>query len=152
MKTLALASLLLAFAAPSFAASEASCSKSYVFEIDARPVDGNLIRVSLLEDQEGTFSADRTVITAGFGFPVETTVTELGQSLTCVETEDKGVLSSLNCSIDMRPADGFLTEVIATRNEAGRYDIVLHRSAYSMIDSSIFDETTEVASNLKRVK
>lgn len=48
---------------------------------DARPFDGNLVKIIFSIDENGKYSARQVVTTAGFGSAPETTVTDLASDL-----------------------------------------------------------------------
>lgn len=128
-------------------------SDSYVFELDARYVDGALDRVTIEKNADGTYSANHLRVTPGFGAPVESTLVELGQGLKCLELRPDDSFWGVTCSVDNRPADGLLVEVIVRKDQNGRFDVSLREAAYSMIPGvESYDETTVIASDLKLLK
>lgn len=120
----------------------------YSFSVDRRPVDGNFETITVQKDQFGTYNANLRVVTAGFGFPSTDTTEELGTGLSCVESKKGRALSKLKCSVDLRPADGALTELTLTRNAEGLYDATLRQATYSNLISPATDVTNEIAFGL----
>jgi hypothetical protein len=120
----------------------------YSFSVDRRPVDGNFESITVQKDEFGTYTANLRVITAGFGFPSTDTTEELGIGLTCAESRKGRTLRVLKCSVDMRPADGELTELTLTRNTEGLYDATLRKATYATLMGPATDVTNEIAFGL----
>ena len=156
MKTFALLALLTTLTACGTSAETSETShykpakaKSYSFTVDARPVDGNYQNITVKQNESGSYDADLHVITAGFGFPVEDTVTNLAQNLECVANKHGRNLLALKCEIDLRPADGELIVLKVKRNSEGRYDATLRNARYATLQAPETDVTTEIAYGLE---
>jgi len=68
---------------------------------DMRPVDGNLDEVTLTLQDNGKYTAEHRVVTAGFGSPSETKVTKIASNLTCnFATENARLLECYKSSSD----------------------------------------------------
>jgi hypothetical protein len=122
--------------------------KVYSFSVDRRPVDGNFESITVQKDEFGTYSASYRVITSGFGFPSTDTSEELGTGLSCTESRKGRTLLKLECSVDLRPADGELIELTLNRNAEGLYDATLRKATYATLQGPATDITKELAFGL----
>ncbi|HEV7805831.1 MAG TPA: hypothetical protein VGO80_08435 [Solirubrobacteraceae bacterium] len=117
-----------------------------VFSRDDRPVDGQLLELTIASDDGTEFNA--TLRTAHFdriaGREVEKTE-ELASGLSGTIADDEVRLSR-----DDRPADGVLKELVVVQNAEGTFDATLRTASFGQIGGTPTDETVEIGSGLTR--
>ncbi|MEA2137270.1 MAG: hypothetical protein QOG56_420 [Solirubrobacteraceae bacterium] len=117
-----------------------------VFSRDDRPVDGQLLELTIASDDGAEFNA---ILHTAFvdriaGREVEKTQ-ELASGLRGTIADDEVRLSR-----DDRPADGVLKELVVVRNAEGTFDATLRTASFDRIDGTPTDETVEIGSGLTR--
>ena len=129
----------------------AMANTQIIFSHDGRPYDGVLTEITFTQlPYSQNFSA--TLRTAYFSRKEHTQIdhTELlAANLSCQFAGNTSDLMELNCSIDARPSDGALIEVIVQKQENGFYNAILHKNQYSRIEHREIDTVDAIGSNLE---
>lgn len=138
------------------APSAAAAKKTYLFSADARPVDGDLKEVKLVETSKDKWTA--TLRTAFYdrlnGKEVDET-RQIASGMKCLFRQGfvPGLIK-VECSRDQRPVDGDLKELTLVKTGGGLtpiFDASERTAYYDRLNGKAIDETKAIASGLKQM-